>query len=240
MAPIPVYTDSPIASKPSGVTPKTSEASSTSKPATTSASSNSPNQASYPPAQPGAVPSIPTPTTTSQAYAPPQPTQAFNYDGPPAPQPGAAPTVPGTTKTNIPPPPRVGEKLELPQQTPAAQPVSVPYPQQMSIPAPTVPYPSQQRGTSMIPGPTATYSSQGPTALGGPLAPSLQHPPGYQQNANASELDRYQRSAIQQSELEGQTDDSGGYWESAKKWAQQTGGKLAAAEQEVWKKINKE
>ncbi|KAI1406677.1 hypothetical protein F4819DRAFT_4007 [Hypoxylon fuscum] len=228
MAPIPVYTNSPIAaSKASGVTPQTAQPqlqpSSASRPAEASASPTSPSQASYPPAQPGAAPSLPTPTTTAQAYIPP------NHDGPPPPQPGAVPVSSRAPGTTIPPPPKVGEKYQPPQQTPSPQYMSMPYPQQMAVPSPTASYPSQQRGTS-------TASVQGPTALSG----SLQHPPGYHQNANASELDRYQRSAVQQNELEGQREDSGGVWDSAKKWAQQTGEKIAAAENEVWKKINKE
>ncbi|OTA59987.1 hypothetical protein K449DRAFT_384743 [Hypoxylon sp. EC38] len=237
MAPIPVYTDSPItASKPSGVTPQTAQPSSNSKPTATHTSPAPPNQASYPPAQPGVAPSLPTPTAAaSQAYIPPH-----NHDGPPPPKPGAVPVPSTTTRTNIPPPPRAGEGHQLTQHAPAGQPLSMPYPPQMSIPAPTVPYPSQQRGTSTTSTPTSAPNAQGPIASSGPANYSLEHPPGYHQNTNASELDRYQRSAIQQSELEDQRDDSGGVWGAAKKWAQQTGEKLAAAENEVWKKINKE
>ncbi|KAI1457182.1 hypothetical protein F4805DRAFT_196502 [Annulohypoxylon moriforme] len=239
MAPIPVYTDSPIAaSKPSGVTPQTqaAPASSASKPATTSTSPTPTSDTSYPPAQPGAIPSLPAPTgAVSQAYVP--------QDSPPAPQPGAFPTPSGPTRTNIPPPPKAGEKYQPPQQASATQPMSVPYPPQMSTSPPSAPYATQQRGTSTASVPTSVYSGQGPTALGGPPmdhTQSLQHPPGYHQNVNASELDMHQRSAIQQSELEGQRDDSGGVWDSAKKWAQQTGERLAAAENEVWKKLNKD
>ncbi|KAI6092559.1 hypothetical protein F4821DRAFT_224357 [Hypoxylon rubiginosum] len=233
MAPIPVYTNSPIAaSKASGVTPKTDlPPSVVSKPATTTASPTSANSGSYPPAQPGAAPSLPTPTATARAYG---------YDGPPAPQPGAAPTPTSAVNTSIPPPPKAGEKYQPSQQTPAPQPVSMPYPQQMSIPTPTAPYPAQQHGTSTASVPTS-YNSQGPTATTGSGFYSLEHPPGYHQNSNASELDRYQRVATHQSELEGQREDTGGgVWDSARKWAQQTGEKLAAAENEVWKKINKE
>ncbi|KAI2463682.1 hypothetical protein F4781DRAFT_426154 [Annulohypoxylon bovei var. microspora] len=235
MAPIPVYTDSPIAaSKPSGVTPQTAHTSSTSKPAATSTSPTSSNKTSYPPAQPGAIPSLPTPTAAvSHAYIPPR-------DGPPAPQPGAFPTPPVATRTNIPPPPKAGEKYQPPQQTSANQPMNMPYPPQMSIPPPSAPYSAQQHGTSTASVPTSAYSGQGPTALGGPPTQSLQHPPGYHQNVNASELDMHQRSALQQSELEDQRDDSGGVWDSAKKWAQHTGERLAAAENEVWKKLNKD
>ncbi|KAI1102979.1 hypothetical protein F4804DRAFT_248008 [Jackrogersella minutella] len=242
MAPIPVYTDSPIvASKPSGVTPQTAQSIPDSNPTATSTSPASPNQASYPPARPGAIPSLPAPTAaTFQAYAPPQPTQTHNHDGPPAPQPGAVPISPGATRTNIPPPPKAGEKYQPPQQTQATPPASIPYPSQMFIPPPSAPYAVQQRGTSTASIPSSVYSSQGPTALGGPPIQSLQHPPGYHQNVNASEIDGQKRLAIRQSELESQTDDSGGVWDSAKKWAQQTGERLAAAENEVWKKLNKD
>ncbi|KAI1393642.1 uncharacterized protein F4822DRAFT_385341 [Hypoxylon trugodes] len=241
MAPIPVYTDSPIASKPSGVTPQTAAAPSTSTPTATRSSPTSANQVSYPSAQPGAAPSLPTPTTAaSQAYTPPQPTQTHGHDGPPPPQPGAVPVPSGAAGSNIPPPPKAGEKYQPPQQAPVTQPASIPYPPQMSIPPPTTPYATQQRGTSTATAPIATHSGQGPTAPDGSSIHSLAHPPGYHQNTNASELDRYQRSAIQQSELENQTGESGGVWDAAKKWAQQTGEKLAAAENEVWKKINKE
>lgn len=120
--------------------------------------------------------------------------------------------------------------------------MSIPYPQQMAIPPPTAPNQSQQRGTSTAPVPTSEYSPQGSAALSGPpVHHSLEHPPGYHQNSNASELGNYQRSAFQRSEVEDQTGSSeSGVWEAAKKWAHQTGEKIAAAETEVWKKINKE
>ncbi|KAI1800636.1 hypothetical protein F4811DRAFT_538137 [Daldinia bambusicola] len=232
MAPIPVYTDSPItATKASGVTPQTAPPSTISRPTPTSSSPASSSQA-YPPAQPGAVPSLPTATAAvSQAHVSPQSSQMANSNGPPAPQPGAVPIPTGAPKSNIPPPPKAGEKF-----------VDVPYPQQMSVPPPTAPYPSQQRGTSTAPVPTSVYGDQGSTALSGPPGHhSLEHPPGYHQNSNASELDNHQRSAIQQSEIEAQTESAeGGVWEAAKKWAHQTGEKIAAAENEVWKKISKE
>ncbi|KAI1467288.1 uncharacterized protein F4812DRAFT_58022 [Daldinia caldariorum] len=219
MAPIPVYTDSPItATKASGVTPQTAPPSTTSRPTPTSSSPTSSSQA-YPPAQPGAAPSLPTATA------------AVNSNIPPAPQPGAVPIPTGVPRANIPPPPKAGERL-----------VSIPYPQQMSIPPPTAPYPSQERGTFTVPVPTSVYGDQGSTALSDPpVHHSLEHPPGYHQNSNASGLDDYQRSAIQRSEAETQTESpEGGVWEAAKKWAHQTGEKIAAAENEVWKKISKE
>ncbi|KAI1078334.1 hypothetical protein F5B20DRAFT_225266 [Whalleya microplaca] len=232
MAPIPVYTNSPItAAKPDGVTPQTASAgnqsSSPSKPTTSTALPTSTYPSSYPPAQPGASPSLPTPTAAAQA---------LGHDGPPPPQPGAVPVPPGGARAHIPPPPKVGEKYQPPEQTAAPQPVGMPYPHQMSIPVPTAAYPSQQRGTSVAQVPSSAYVGQGP-----PGAEGLDHPPGYHQNANASELDRYQRSAAaQQGQFGAGSEDSDGVWGAAKKWAQQTGEKLAVAEKEVWKKINKE
>lgn len=92
---------------------------------------------------------------------------------------------------------------------------------------------------------SSPYGAPVPSALtgvgvgvGGESAPSLSHPPGYHQNDNASGFGRYQRSPMEQQR---ETDDSGdGIWGAAKKLAQQTGERLAAAESEVWKKINKE
>ncbi|KAI5864520.1 hypothetical protein GGS23DRAFT_450494 [Durotheca rogersii] len=246
MAPIPVYTNSPIAaSKPSGATPQTAESPSSPGPPTISASPTSPSQGAYPSARPGAAPSLPAPTVTAQAatpqaHAPLEPTGTLDHDHPPPPQPGAVPVPPGAARATIPPPPKVGEQYHPSQQMPVSQPASVPYPQQMAMPAPTTPYPSQRRGTSTLPDPTSGHSTRGSLAYNSPPTHSLEHPPGYHQNTNVSELDRYQRSAIRQNELEPQADDSGGVWEAAKKWAQQTGERLAGAEAEVWKKINKD
>lgn len=235
MAPIPVYADSPIAAKASGVTPQTASAEQAQgdvKPPQITAAPALP-QTTYPQAKPGAVPTLPTATGAPQAraaYIPPTPTQSIQRsNGPPPPQPGA---VPRPTKTTHlpPPPPKDGEKY-----VPAQQTAAVPYPQQMAIPPPTMAYPAQRSGTSSAVGSAATYGGQG-------AGQDLQHPPGYHQNANASGLDSYQASAMghnnsdyHQHEAEGD-----GVWNSAKKWAQATGEKLAAAETEVWKRISKE
>lgn len=130
----------------------------------------------------------------------------------------------------------------------------------MAIPAPTAPYPAQQHGTLTAAGPSSVApAGQGsgsiPTAVptstvagGGYGGQSvLSHPPGYQQNANASGLDRYQSASVHHQqhgdyaavEREGQGSE-GGVWDAAKKWAQATGQKLAEAESEVWKRINKD
>jgi hypothetical protein len=91
---------------------------------------------------------------------------------------------------------------------------------------------------------TPTYGGNGVGVSSGQAGQlPLQHPAGYYQNANASELDNYQRSAISRNDSDyqqqhGAEDD--GVWNAAKKWAQATGEKLVAAETEVWKRINKE
>lgn len=130
----------------------------------------------------------------------------------------------------------------------------------MNIPPPTgtstgaVPQ-SVQHGTltAAPPPPTTTTTT---TFSGGfaPPAPSpLEHPPGYQQDVNADALNRYQRAAQDALEEEerrtGQTSsaaaaglggDQEGVWSGAKKMMAAAGEKLAAAEGEVWKRINKD
>jgi len=247
MAPIPVYTNSPItAAKPDGVTPKTA---STTQPMTVGQTEPSASLTStYPTsnhaadaAQPGATPSLP--------YAPVQPTPTTSIAGssPAPPQPGSAPI------SGIPPPPKSGERYQPPTQTPAPAPASAPafpattagpYPHQMGIPSPVAPRPWQQRGTSTATQPSSSlYDAQLPSAVRSAHtegAQNLPHPTGYQQNANASELDRYQRSAMEQPEADNSGSGLDSVWGAAKKLAQQTGERLAAVENEVWKKINKE
>lgn len=265
--PVTVFTNSPIAAKPSGVTPKTDSpdthqsGAAAPPPATTTASATSSPGSSYPPAQPGAAPSLPTATAAAQAqayYTPqpqPTPTSAVSSEGPPPPQPGAVPIAPGAAaRSAIPPPPKVGEKYQPPAGT-------TPYPPQMSIPAPTAAYPAQQYGTLTAAGlspatPAGGYG--GGSGSGG--GRNLQHPPGYQQSASAanSGLDRYQTSSAPQGSTyspaafaadseqgrqqhhQQSSGDEEGVWDTAKKWAQATGQKLAEAESEVWKRINKD
>jgi hypothetical protein len=107
----------------------------------------------------------------------------------------------------------------------------------MSIPSPSVP--QAQRGTStafVVP-----YSA-------GQTDPS--HPPGYQQNVNADQFTSSQREEQHNAARSssgwgmglggGDGGDSGeGVWGAARKWAQTAGDKLSAAENEVWRRINK-
>lgn len=241
MAPIPVYTNSPItAAKPDGVTPKTAAAAedTPSKVSSTPSSTSAYTPSAYPAPRPGAVPSLPTPTgsAATQQYSPPQPTPTTSIGsfGPAPPQPGPVPI------SSLPPPPKAGERYQPPTQTPASLTTTMPIPRQMAIPAPAAPYPSHQWDTSTTTmASSSSYGAQtslGTTGIGGANAEDLSHPAGYQQNTNASELDRYQRSAVER----GPDEDGDGIWGAAKKLAQQTGERLAAVEGEVWRKINKE
>lgn len=76
---------------------------------------------------------------------------------------------------------------------------------------------------------------------------SLSHPPGYQQNIHASEFSSDQRAAHNAFVAQNSSrrisftgDDDEGVWDTAKKWAVAAGDSLAAAENEVWKRINKD
>ncbi|KAB5523049.1 hypothetical protein GE09DRAFT_1153647 [Coniochaeta sp. 2T2.1] len=251
MPPIPIYTKSPInAAKADGATPQTVESSEKAQPqpATTTATPTE-KQGGCPPAQPGAVPSLPAVTQVpSHNYTPlnPTPTTTLPSGGPPPPQPGAVPSLPGATASGTasgPPPPAVTAPAYLPGQGHPPPPTTSTYPHQMHIPPPTVP--QQQRGTSStafaVPAP-GYNTNQGQGA-------DLGHPPGYQQNvqetSSAREDGGYQTAGARPGAHHSSSgwDDGGdggeeGVWDAAKKWAMAAGDKLSAAEQEVWKRIN--
>lgn len=201
--------------------------------------------------------------TLSQAT----PTYLTSDRTPPLPQPGAVPTLPvqtGTATTQ-----GQGVKyLYLPPQpssqyypgsgpTPPAPsgPITSP-PHQMSIPPPTASYNYAQHGTSTTTGPpplTTTLPTYLPGASpaeiglgsrsGGGGGGDLSHPPGYQQDAMASDMNQAQRAAHEYAASHGGHgsgggDDDEGVWNSAKKWIQDAGAKVAEAESEVWKRIN--
>lgn len=259
MPPIPIYASSPInPAKADGVTPQTADKghnTSNPPPTTTAQGANA-----YPPAQPGASPAVPAPTGAtfiSQLHQPiqPTPTQPLaDTQGPRPPQPGAVPLPPGlaTSGSNgsgggaIPPPPKA-------TATAAANTTGtpVPYPPQMNIPPPT--------GTSTGAMPQSVQHGTTTTFSGGFVSPGpspLEHPPGYQQDVNADALNRYQRAAQDALEdeerrtrrtssaaavgLGGLAGDEDGVWSGAKKMMTAAGEKLAAAEGEVWKRVNKE
>lgn len=119
----------------------------------------------------------------------------------------------------------------------------------MAAPASSIATQGAQRGTM-------TSSA---TAFGAAAAPSpLEHPPGYQQNPNAGELNQYQRAAQEALDREEEErrrrvggggaaggvmaglDGEGGVWGSVKGAMAAAGEKIAAAEEGVWKRINKD
>jgi hypothetical protein len=249
MPPIQVFSNSPInAAKPSGTTPKTAQDGHQEKndtpPVTTTASNTqayAPQQDAYPKAQPGAVPSLPAPTGIASLQ--PTPTQSLRDTGPPAPQPGAVP-VPSGTSSHLPPPPRVGEKLQQQQQQQTTLPPQMSY----SLAGTHAP-PHYGSSTTTAPDPTG-YPGPKPTSLmeggAGASQSSFDQPLGYQppgarqQSSGYGPGPRYdgqQRSHQDDDDYDGQ-DDS--VWGTAKKWAQAAGDSLAAAESEVWKRINKD
>ncbi|KAK2608766.1 hypothetical protein QQS21_002623 [Conoideocrella luteorostrata] len=239
MVPIPVYSSSPItAAKPTGVTPKTAQPeephqSSQPHPATSGVAGQA-----YPAAQPGATPSLPKQTAAPQTgYALPSPTQTSLVftDNPPPPQPGAVPVPSGSGASNtLPPPPKAGESVQNQQTAPVTT-----MPPQMGYQAPQASLPIQGRSSTTTTAPV-TAASAGippPTSLQGHYQSAGYSPPagGYQQDINAAGYNQYQRS-VAAHEDEGEAT----VWDTARKWANSAGSSLAAAEQEVWKRINKE
>jgi hypothetical protein len=111
----------------------------------------------------------------------------------------------------------------------------------MSYQAPAAPFPAKSRGTATaIPQPQPQLFGTGE----GGVQADPSHPPGYHQDVNASEFNSYQRAAhnayVSESSGFGDAGADGSIWDQAKKWASAAGEGLAAAEHEVWKKINKE
>ncbi|CAJ0553497.1 Ff.00g120090.m01.CDS01 [Fusarium sp. VM40] len=243
MPPIPIHTESPItAEKPSGITPKTAHSDNPAASAAAPASNEVPTS-TYPVAQPGARPSMPAPTGAPQPpNIQPTPTRTVADPSPPAPQPGAVPEP--QTGSYLPPPPKVGETLRDTQTQ--ATPVQMP-PQMSYAPLSSgTEFAAARSSTITAPGPSP-MAGLGPTAvLSGGSGSDFSHPPGYHQNVHASEFSSSQRAAHEASVAQERRpsligDDEGeGVWSAAKKWASAAGDSLAAAENEVWKRINKE
>ncbi|CAK7233818.1 hypothetical protein SBRCBS47491_008739 [Sporothrix bragantina] len=299
MAPIPIYSQSPIsAAKPSGVTPQTEGIAQNNNRAPETPTKTRPlagDAGPPPPPQPGAVPKLPQATGTRQnSSAPPPPattapiTNTRTSDCSPAPpQPGAAPVPPATIYASpsyqrspppatiteaavLPPPPRNGETLPSTGiLNPPPAPGTTTMPPQMNMsPLTASPYPGSSRGTATSTQPGYPGITQ-PTGLAQGLAmndqhqTSLDHPPGYVQNAYAAEMTSSQREAAhlansglssyhnsRNSAIDnrnyssgatfGDNDESEGIWDAAKKLAWSAGERLSAAETEVWKLINKQ
>ncbi|KYK60189.1 hypothetical protein DCS_01324 [Drechmeria coniospora] len=257
MPAIPVYSASPIsASKASGLTPQTKspEPGPNQEAAGIYAPPATVSQQGHPPAQPqpGAVPLLAVQTPAPQPFpnfqaspAPtptPTPTSTVQLANPPFPQPGAVPVPPGRA-TNIPPPPKAGETWQ-PAET--AQATTMPMPHQMSYQLPAATRQAPGRYTA----PATSQAGGGYPVFpqGGNSSDGFSHPSGYQQDVHASELNHNVRSghnqaAYQYSSMasaDQEESQSGAWWNSAKKWAASAGESLAAAENEVWKRINKE
>lgn len=245
MPAVPVYTDSPIvaAEKASGPTPQTAQPAEPSNqgpyvPATTTTSAAA-SQPGYAAPQPAARPSQPAPTGVPQPQLQqsiqPTPTQQLPDVGPPAPQPGAVPVPPAS---HLPPPPKAGEALSHPQTSGA----TTTMPPQMSYPAPNPQFTVGKSTTTALP--PSSLGGPGPTSLQEVGGDSYSHPPGYHQDTYASEFNSAQRAAHNASVRDNSqvfdTGDEDGVWGTAKKWANAAGNSLAAAENEVWKRINKD
>ncbi|KAF4343032.1 hypothetical protein FBEOM_3012 [Fusarium beomiforme] len=241
MPPIPIHTSSPITvAKASGVTPKTADSDNPDVPADAPAS-NEVTTSTYPAAQPGARPSMPAATGAPQPSSDiqPTPTRSIVDSSPPAPQPGA---VPEPQNGAYLPPPKTSETMrETPTQFTPAQ---MPY-------APTTSgseFAATRLATTTAPvAGLSPMAGLGPTpVLGGGSGSDFSHPPGYHQNVYASEFSSAQRAAHEASVAQERRpsligdDDGEGVWSAAKKWASAAGESLAAAEHEVWKRINKE
>ncbi len=243
MAPIPVYSASPItAAKAQGATADAADKTKTlaDAAAASAAPTSQATHSQYQPAQPGAQPSLPVQTGVPQQpygnYAP-TPTQNTYSVSPPAPQPGAVPQPP-SGKAAMPPPPKAGESLK-PEHMRAPTGTQEAMPPQMSYPAPVAPVPSMSRGTA-----AAIPPQPQPPLFGDGSQVDTAHPPGYHQDVHASEFSSYQRAAhnayVSENSTFGDSEADGGIWDQAKKWASAAGDSIAAAEHEVWKKINKE
>ncbi|KAM5351263.1 hypothetical protein ACJ41O_003986 [Fusarium nematophilum] len=245
MPPIPIYRSSPItAAKPSGITPKTARPEDREKSTGVPQSVDTPTS-TYPAAQPEARPSLPAPTRAPQ-LAQPTPTRTAAESSPPAPQPGAVPIPP--SGGHPPPPPKAGDSLRNAQ----TQATEVPVPPQMFY-APTGGSDFAARRsstTTAVPGPSGmAMAGLGTTPmLGGNTGTKFSHPPGYHQDVHASEFSSAQRAAHEAAVAQDNgrrlslmgDDDGEGVWQAAKKWASAAGEGLAAAENEVWKRINKD
>ncbi|KAG6029984.1 hypothetical protein E4U41_000222 [Claviceps citrina] len=243
MAPIPVYSSSPInAAKASGVTPKTATPADAGRggqaqhqPETSTAATSE----AYPPAAPGATPSLPKQTARPLANnVLPTPTRTSSVlpGNPPLPQPGAVPVPPGHSAPNdLPLPPRAGEAVQGHQQV---APVTT-MPPQMGYQPPQASLPIQGRSSTSTMAPSAVADTAGmtfPISLQGQHPSTSYSPPagGYQQDVHAAGYNQYQRPAAA---YEDQAEAS--VWDTAKKWAVSAGEGLAAAEGEIWKRISK-
>lgn len=186
----------------------------------------------YPAARPGA-PAMPAPTSTSSTsgtiYTPTRtyPTSTASTDptsSPPAPQPGSRPAPPSSSSSPspnratgtsaVPPPPKVGEPVQ-----PASYYAPSPQQQQQTIPNSTsTPYLSTYQ-------PPSSYSST--YAVGS--APGLPLSQPEQSTTTSSIFDATLGEGTTGQDI----------LNTAKSWMASAGNKLAEAEEEVWRMVNK-
>ncbi|KAK4242608.1 hypothetical protein C8A03DRAFT_29204 [Achaetomium macrosporum] len=248
MPPIPVYTKSPInAAKASGVTLQTAA------PADNDAAANPPAHT--------------TSTPNNQPWPNPTPTRTIASQEPPPPQPGAVPRLPevtGTpslsshasqagTGTGTGTAPAPSPPAPTPAPIPTTQIPGVSYPPQMGVPPPAVP--TSQRGvTSTATGPAAPYAGSGfsssrllwdaprsGTGSGGAYQQNVSSGGDLSSGLGSGYVPPYhhQTGRGHGNDQEG-VGEEGGLFSSAVKFAKAAGGKLAAVESEIWRKINGE
>lgn len=194
---------------------------------------------SYPAARPGA-PAMPAPTSASTStstsgniYTPtktyPASTSTEPTSSPPAPQPGSRPIAPpslsspspnratATAAGVVPPPPKVGEPVQpAAYYAPSPQPQLQQQQQQQTIPNSTsTPYLSTYQPPSSY---TSTYGAGSTPGL------PLSQPEQSSNSSNGSIFDGTTGQDI---------------LNTAKSWMVSAGNKLAEAEEEVWKMVNK-
>ncbi|KAL9611201.1 MAG: hypothetical protein Q9167_004149 [Letrouitia subvulpina] len=219
-------------------------------------------------------------TTTSTATAPSNGQQSrseTNTTSSPNPAPNfvsdAPPPSATTIKPTVPPPPRPGEVTKHPEgHKPASATQSQSYTPRMSAPLPRTTHNSQPptsitptkpdhflyqpadkttlQQRQVAPSYDSVQSTNQATGKG-----SLEHPPGYVQNPNASDMTSAQRFATENSNQSsenspflGYADRQGGsnggfeedgVWDFAKKLVKSAGDTLAEGEKKAWDYINK-
>ncbi|KAL9036526.1 MAG: hypothetical protein Q9214_006095 [Letrouitia sp. 1 TL-2023] len=255
---IPLHSNSPIS--PVKLTP-TVTGSATSKTSTSTATVPSNGQKSRPEIS----------TTLNSNPAP-----KYVSDAPP-PEPKAIPSALASATTmrpTVPPPPKSGEVMKHPEDhEPASVTQSQPYTSRMSAPPPRTAH-GGQPPSSITPTKTDHFPRQSAEEISlqkRQVAPShdlvhstnqatskgsLEHPPGYMQNPNASDMTPAQRFATENSNQASENSPILGYaarqqssnagfgeedgvWDLAKKLVKSAGDTLAEGEKKAWDYINK-
>ena len=260
MAPIPIYSQSPIspAKFVDGVTPRTTASETPCKGsaarqifASTTLSAQTDEHGDYSAAQPGppASSGLATGPAGADQNGPLTPTQAKTRHR----RTGSSPTrpvawaAPGTPSSKLYPPPAAGKPYQPPVPASAPQPPTLRYAPEEARALQPLPF-QLNTSTASTSLPPPTFAQRNPEGSPGRDSSPADHPPGYQQNVNASEFSSHQRAA-HHAQVESEwhwsgmpdaAEDDEGVWHSAVKWAQSAGEKLKAAETEVWRRVNKD